>query len=60
MILSNNRYSMLKVWLYELVTFVSFGVSLTMINDVLQTVVLIIGIVSGILALRQSIKNKKN
>lgn len=53
------QYPMLKVWLYEMVTVISFGVSLTVVNDILQFIVLIIGIISGLLALKNSISKKK-
>lgn len=53
------QYPMLKVWLYEMITLVSFGISLTVINDILQFVVLIIGIISGLLALKNSVVKKK-
>lgn len=53
------KYPMLRLWLYELGWITSWGISLSVVNDLLQTVLLIIGIVSGILAIRQTIKNKK-
>lgn len=56
---SSLQYPMLKVWLYEMITVISLGISLTVINDVLQFIVLIIGIISGLLALKNSIVKKK-
>lgn len=57
-----NDSNMIKLWLYELgwVVATFLGFSLTDINQYLQTALYILGIISALLAIRETIKRKKH
>lgn len=48
-----------KGYLSEYATIISFGLSLTDINEILQTGVLILGLVAGTISVIKSINKKK-